>query len=606
MWLWSLQLLRSAFSNSDPSEESQSGASTLELDLLQPYLTHHGPLHRRQRDTVKCQHVRYGNTTYSMHPVHKNISAAVPVVEIQHKLAKIGQYVYQQRDIVFRYQRVFNPLQTFSILEPKHPGTCRNGSQQKATVQESAMSRNCIVAANGGFFNTHTGECLGNIVSDGRLVRDSEGIQNAHFGITKEGFLFTGYLSEIDLLRFNFQQLVGGVVWLVRDGQVYVQESQKIECPDSEETGTMERFVSVISARTAVGHDSEGRLLMVQVDGKTDNRGVNLYEFASLLKDLGFFNAINLDGGGSATCVINGAVVNYPSDVCGNRQWNCARQVSTILCVHDIECKPHDCSAHGQCVLGTCECHPPWVGASCNILACQSNCSGHGTCEEDGCHCHGGWIGKTCSDPCPEGMYGINCSNLCQCLNSGSCDPETGYCKCLPGFKGRLCESVCSFGYFGNECSQNCQCPDTCACDHETGQCSVSNYQEDYLKAGECLAQAQVRRERLVPDQSDQLRLWTWITGVLGIIAILSVIFNIWTLFLALKTRKGSSPTRDNLYRRRIAANRRSNKFSYNSAELIALKKEIRESSSDTSDEADEETVLFTARLSQHGTLSVR
>lgn len=32
----------------------------------------------------------------------------------------------------------------------------------------------------------------GNIVSDGRLVRDSEGIQNAHFGITKEGFLFTG------------------------------------------------------------------------------------------------------------------------------------------------------------------------------------------------------------------------------------------------------------------------------------------------------------------------------------------------------------------------------------------------------------------------------
>lgn len=138
-----------------------SGASTLELDLLQPYLTHHGPLHRRQRDTVKCQHVRYGNTTYSMHPVHKNISAAVPVVEIQHKLAKIGQYVYQQRDIVFRYQRVFNPLQTFSILEPKHPGTCRNGSQQKATVQESAMSRNCIVAANGGFFNTHTGECLG-------------------------------------------------------------------------------------------------------------------------------------------------------------------------------------------------------------------------------------------------------------------------------------------------------------------------------------------------------------------------------------------------------------------------------------------------------------
>ena len=34
--------------------------------------------------------------------------------------------------------------------------------------------------------------CAGNIVSDGRLVQDSGGIQNVHFGITKQGQLFTG------------------------------------------------------------------------------------------------------------------------------------------------------------------------------------------------------------------------------------------------------------------------------------------------------------------------------------------------------------------------------------------------------------------------------
>jgi exopolysaccharide biosynthesis protein len=41
---------------------------------------------------------------------------------------------------------------------------------------------------------------------------------------------------------------------------------------------------------------------------------MNLYTFANYLKKLGLVNAINLDGGGSATFVINGTTVNYPSD----------------------------------------------------------------------------------------------------------------------------------------------------------------------------------------------------------------------------------------------------------------------------------------------------
>ena len=41
---------------------------------------------------------------------------------------------------------------------------------------------------------------------------------------------------------------------------------------------------------------------------------IDLYNFADLLLKLGFVNAINLDGGGSATMVINNTVVNYPSD----------------------------------------------------------------------------------------------------------------------------------------------------------------------------------------------------------------------------------------------------------------------------------------------------
>ena len=41
---------------------------------------------------------------------------------------------------------------------------------------------------------------------------------------------------------------------------------------------------------------------------------INLYDFAKLLKKFDVVNAINLDGGGSSTFVINETTVNYPSD----------------------------------------------------------------------------------------------------------------------------------------------------------------------------------------------------------------------------------------------------------------------------------------------------
>lgn len=41
---------------------------------------------------------------------------------------------------------------------------------------------------------------------------------------------------------------------------------------------------------------------------------MNLYDFADLLVNIGLVNAINLDGGGSATVAEHNVIVNYPSD----------------------------------------------------------------------------------------------------------------------------------------------------------------------------------------------------------------------------------------------------------------------------------------------------
>ena len=81
------------------------------------------------------------------------------------------------------------------------------------------------------------------------------------------------YLSETEDLSEDFKVLVGGVLWLVRDGVNYVNEALTAECADMQETGNLQYFADVQSARTALGHDAEGRVVMAQVNGKTGVQG---------------------------------------------------------------------------------------------------------------------------------------------------------------------------------------------------------------------------------------------------------------------------------------------------------------------------------------------
>lgn len=68
--------------------------------------------------------------------------------------------------------------------------------------------------------------------------------------------------------------------------------------------------------RTAVGVTATGKLLLVVVDGRRPrwSRGATLREFRRILRDLGAVTALNLDGGGSSEMVVEGEVVNKPSD----------------------------------------------------------------------------------------------------------------------------------------------------------------------------------------------------------------------------------------------------------------------------------------------------
>uniref|UniRef100_A0A8C8A703 N-acetylglucosamine-1-phosphodiester alpha-N-acetylglucosaminidase n=1 Tax=Otus sunia TaxID=257818 RepID=A0A8C8A703_9STRI len=402
--------------------------------LLQPYFpSRHGPRHHH-RHVRDCQPLKYGNVTHEAWPSDNRTGG--PVATTRTFVSYIPPGGKDHKVVYGHFTFVRNPLRTFSVLEPGGAGGCQ--AHRRAPVEETAKLGKCLVAQNGGYFDMGTGECLGNVVSDGKLVRNSGGLQNAQFGIRRDGTMVFGYLSEEDVLdQANpFVQLVSGVVWLLRDGEVYISQSQMAECDEIQTTGTFDKFINVISARTAVGHDRQGQLVLVHVDGQTESRGVNLWEMAEFLKEQGVINAINLDGGGSATLVLNGTLASYPSEHCSfDNMWRCPRSISTIMCVHEPACEPPDCSGHGDCVEGECRCAGGfWTGPACDILDCgPSNCSLHGLCTGSGCLCDAGWTGRDCSEECPMGWYGPNCQNQCACEHTCPCDRETGKSICTLG-----------------------------------------------------------------------------------------------------------------------------------------------------------------------------
>nr|KAF6441597.1 N-acetylglucosamine-1-phosphodiester alpha-N-acetylglucosaminidase [Rousettus aegyptiacus] len=337
----------------------------------------------------------------------------------------------------------------------------------------------------------------------------------------------TWYLTEEEVsdTKNPFVQLLSGVVWLIRNGSVYINESQAAECEETQETGSFSKFVNVISARTAVGHDRKGQLVFFHADGQTEQRGVNLWEMAEFLLKQDVINAINLDGGGSATFVLNGTLSSYPSDHCQDNMWRCPRSVSTVVCVHEPRCQPPDCSGHGTCVEGHCQCAGQfWRGAACNELDCgPSNCSQHGLCTETGCRCEAGWTGSNCSEACTNGSFGEDCAKKCQCQNGAACDPAQGTCTCPPGFTGDTCVQECPLGWHGPGCQKPCECEHQCPCDPQTGSCNLTRapiLSSILSQAKQCLPPSEVT---LQTGELSLLTGTTWLALTLALVFLLLI-----------------------------------------------------------------------------------
>jgi len=100
--------------------------------------------------------------------------------------------------------------------------------------------------------------------------------------------------------------VVGAGPLLLEKGQINVRIREEAIAPD---------IAFGRAPRTGAGVTADGTVLLMVVDGRSQHSaGMTLKEFAQYLKRFGAVSAVNFDGGGSSEMVLDGKIMNRPSD----------------------------------------------------------------------------------------------------------------------------------------------------------------------------------------------------------------------------------------------------------------------------------------------------
>jgi hypothetical protein len=198
-------------------------------------------------------------------------------------------------------------------IEAAFVDLCVDGVQARATRYDERRVRtstwanqtDAFVAVNGAFFSYTDYDAVGWSVGEGEVwptAYDEPTFSAIGFADYGRARVFEPSEVPFPATVDWWRNVVPGRPLLVVDGQVIQESCFSHMC---------ERH-----PRTAVGLSADGQTaILVTVDGRqTGATGMTRLELAALMAELGADDAINMDGGGSTTMVVNGAVRNRPSD----------------------------------------------------------------------------------------------------------------------------------------------------------------------------------------------------------------------------------------------------------------------------------------------------
>ena len=113
--------------------------------------------------------------------------------------------------------------------------------------------------------------------------------------------------------KWKMRTTVGGGPILLQQGIAKISNNEELKFAGN--------AINDKHPRTAMGYTKDNKLIILVVQGRFPGiaEGATLGQEAQILKDLGCWEALNLDGGGSSCMLVNGKETIKPSDATGQR-----------------------------------------------------------------------------------------------------------------------------------------------------------------------------------------------------------------------------------------------------------------------------------------------
>lgn len=260
----------------------------------------------------------------------KTLHTTNSIVKTTISQAQMPEYIYNKRitsKLGTPYEKVNSDRITIELYKV-NPGAYRGYAMKIKLKDPNAMNMSLGKDVIGGSETTmqavqRSGAIAG--INAGGFA-DGKGKRYPLSTTILNGKYLTGFESSFKDLSFvgldKSGKLIGGKFHTKEDldqlnpsfGATFVPEllhnGQKVAIPTQWQTSPLR------APRTVIGNYKDDQLLIIVIDGynESGSSGATLQELQGKMFQLGVRNAYNLDGGGSSSLILNGRVVNKPSD----------------------------------------------------------------------------------------------------------------------------------------------------------------------------------------------------------------------------------------------------------------------------------------------------
>ena len=177
-------------------------------------------------------------------------------------------------------------------------------------LTDIAKQNNALVAINGGGFEDEGGSGLGGsplgitVKNKKYLSAESYYGSGGLIGFDDNNNMVVGKMNVSQAKSYNIRDAVTFSPFLITNGK-----ASRVQGNGGWGTGP----------RTAMGQRKDGIVLFLVLDGRTlQNPGAQINDLIDIMQNYGAVTAANLDGGTSTALVINGKIVNNPTNLSGN------------------------------------------------------------------------------------------------------------------------------------------------------------------------------------------------------------------------------------------------------------------------------------------------